>query len=331
MTSGGVDLTEWDTLVASFEAARYKVKDCIKKPFVGINVTSDNQGNYYLDQKKSIEGVVKAAKVSGCKVQKLPYPLEGPSLSKADNEAEEKEVAKVPYRALIEMLSYIMGHTKPDIAYALNVLSRYCNNPGRRHVKFLFCLVKYCEYSKDDRLKFHAHPKPYDADTMRVLTQARFQCDADLVGNLDNLHSTSAHIGYIGHHSVVNFTSKTQGSLSTSTAESEIKAVNQCLKEDALAMRGILNLMGFPQDATIIEEDNQACVYTSEIPHLTRGMRHLDLAKILIKDKVESKEIKLLQVASADNTSDLGTKRLALLLFNKLASRIIDKSLRVNL
>ena len=44
---------------------------------------------------------------------------------------------------------------------------------------------------------------------------------------------------------MVSFTSKTQGSLSTSTAESEIKAVNQCLKEEALALRGMLNLMGF--------------------------------------------------------------------------------------
>ena len=96
-------------------------------------------------------------------------------------------------------------------------------------------------------------------------------------------------------------------------------------------MRGMLNLMVFPEDATIIEEDNQACVYASEIPHLTRGMRHLDLAEMLIKEKVESKEIKSLKVASADNTSDLRTKRLALPLFNKLNSRSIDKSLRVNL
>ena len=59
-----------------------------------------------------------------------------------------------------------------------------------------------------------------------------------------------------------------------------------------LLLRGMLNLMGFPQDATIIEEDNQACVYASEIPHMTRGMGHLDLAK----------GIKLLKVASADNT-----------------------------
>ena len=96
-------------------------------------------------------------------------------------------------------------------------------------------------------------------------------------------------------------------------------------------MRGMLNLMGFPEDATIIEEDNQACVYASEILHLTRGMRHLNLAEMLIKEKVESKEIKLLKVASADNTSDLGTKRLALPLLNKLTSCIIDKSPRVNL
>ena len=155
-----------------------------------------------------------------------------------------------------------MGQTKLDKAYALNVLSRYCNNPGRRHVEFLLCLVKYCEYSKDDRLKFHAHSGPYDAKTMRPLSQARFQCDTDLAGNLDNSHSTRTLVGFIGL-SVVSFTSKTQGSLSTSTAESEIKAVNRCLKEEALALRGMLNLMGFPQDATIIEEDNQACVYAS--------------------------------------------------------------------
>ena len=104
---------------------------------------------------------------------------------------------------------------------------------------------------------------------------------------------------------MVSFTSKSQGSLSTSTAESKIKAVNQCLREEALALRGMLNLMGFPQDATIIEEDNQACVYASEIPHMTRRMHHLDLAELLIKEKVDPEEIKLLKADSADNTSDL--------------------------
>ena len=87
-------LTEWDTPVAAFEASRYKVKDCTKEPFVGINVTSDELGNYYLDQRKLIESAVKAAKVSGAKVQKLPYPLDGPSLSKADNQRPKQRLTK---------------------------------------------------------------------------------------------------------------------------------------------------------------------------------------------------------------------------------------------
>ena len=140
--------------------------------------------------------MIKAARLSGAKIQKLPYSLDGKSLSKEDNakdDAEVREVAKTPFRAIIGMLSYIAGHTKPDIACALNVLSRYCNNPGS---SFLNHLVKYCEYSKDDRLKFYAHRGPYDADTMKRLTQARFQCDADLAGNLDNLHSTLLYFTY---------------------------------------------------------------------------------------------------------------------------------------
>ena len=53
-----------------------------------------------------------------------------PKADNAKTETEANDMAKVPYRAVVGMLSYIMGHTKPDIAYALNVLSRYCNNPG---------------------------------------------------------------------------------------------------------------------------------------------------------------------------------------------------------
>ena len=34
-------LAEWDSLVVTFGASRYKVKDCTKESFVGINVTSE--------------------------------------------------------------------------------------------------------------------------------------------------------------------------------------------------------------------------------------------------------------------------------------------------
>ena len=41
-------------------------------------------------------------------------------------------------------------------------------------------LLKYCQYSKLDRLKFHTHDGPTDIKTMTEVLQLRFKCDADL-------------------------------------------------------------------------------------------------------------------------------------------------------
>ena len=60
------------------------------------------------------------------------------------------------------------------IMYALDVLSRYGNNPGPRHVEYLKHLPKYCKYSKLDRLKFHTHDGPTDIKTMTEALQLRF-------------------------------------------------------------------------------------------------------------------------------------------------------------
>ena len=154
---------------------------------------------------------------------------------------------------------YGMVHTMIDIMYALNVLSRYGNNPGPRHIEFLKHLRKYCKYSKMDRLMFHTHDGSTDIDTMTKILQLRFQCDPDLEGNLDNGHSQTSYIGYLGK-SVICWCSTDQGSVSTSTAKLEINAVNHTLKSEVISNRGILNAIGWKQGPTVIEEDNQACV-----------------------------------------------------------------------
>ena len=61
---------------------------------------------------------------------------------------------------------YGMVHTMIGIMYALNVLSRYGNNPGSRCIEFLKHLLKYCKYSKMDRPMFHTHDGPTDIDAL---------------------------------------------------------------------------------------------------------------------------------------------------------------------
>ena len=53
-------------------------------------------------------------------------------------------------------------------------------------------------------------------------------------------------------------------------------------------MRGMLILIGFQQDTTIIEEDSQEAIKNSRLSRIAD----------------EKNKIKILKVASADNTSD---------------------------
>ena len=83
------------------------------------------------------------------------------------------------------------------IVYALNIFSRYGNNPGPRHILFLKHQLIYVKYAKRDRLIFRTHDGPTDIDTMTKVLQLKFQCDADLGGNQTNHHSQTCYLGYL--------------------------------------------------------------------------------------------------------------------------------------
>ena len=47
---------------------------------------------------------------------------------------EKKEgMAKVPYSSAVGSLMYAMVCTRPDIAHAVGVVSRFLENPGKEH------------------------------------------------------------------------------------------------------------------------------------------------------------------------------------------------------
>ena len=64
-------------------------------------------------------------------------PFEGGSvLSMGDAPTTEKERAEmkdIPYRNLVGSLMYLAVWTRPDLAMAVSTLSRFCQNPGRKH------------------------------------------------------------------------------------------------------------------------------------------------------------------------------------------------------
>jgi hypothetical protein len=77
-------LSEWKLLVNTFEKHKYKVTDVSDNEFVEIDITRDENFNYFVDQTRMINKILTEAHVRNEKDEKLPYPNPtGPGLSKA--------------------------------------------------------------------------------------------------------------------------------------------------------------------------------------------------------------------------------------------------------
>ena len=50
-------------------------------------------------------------------------------------EEERDHMSKVPYALAIGSLMYAMVYTRPDIAHAVGVVSRFISRPGKQHWK----------------------------------------------------------------------------------------------------------------------------------------------------------------------------------------------------
>ena len=46
---------------------------------------------------------------------------------------EEEDMSRVPYASAVGSLMYAMVCTRPDIAHAVGVLSRFMSKPGKEH------------------------------------------------------------------------------------------------------------------------------------------------------------------------------------------------------
>ena len=85
-------------------------------------------------------------------------------------------------------------------------------------------------------------------------------------------------------------------------------------------------MMGWKQNTTVIEEDNKACVDASKILQMTRNLRHLEITENWFKEQTDKGVCKIIKIDSAQNNSDIGTKRVNQKVFDYLTNSILDRN-----
>ena len=215
-------------------------------------------------------------------------------------------------------------HTGVTTSYAVSVLSRFTNDPGPRHIKYLKQLILYLIGTVDDRLIFRKVPMTAARPNAIPQLQASYMMDADLAGQ--DKYSQESFIALWGGD-ITNHGSHKQSTMSYGTYESELKTVCNFTKSEVVSNHKIYNAMGFLQLPAKIHEDNSAVVTVSKTQHLSKAGRHLPLWLSWVQELVHDGIIEIVHIRSESNFADIGTKYLPKDVFTRIEAQLVDKEI----
>ncbi|XP_070018025.1 secreted RxLR effector protein 161-like [Nicotiana sylvestris] len=93
----------------------------------------------------------------------------------------------VPYASVVGCFMYAMLYTRPDICFAIGMVSRFQSNLGREHWTVVKHIIKYLKRTRDYMLVYHS------SDLAPIgYTDSDFQSDRD------SRKSTSGYVFILG-------------------------------------------------------------------------------------------------------------------------------------
>ena len=157
-----------------------------------------------VSQRKYILDLLQETGMLGCKPAETPME---PNLKLGL--CESKEVNKEQYQRLVGKLIYL-AHTRPDIAFAVSVVSQFMHSPNERHLDAVYRILRYLKSTPSRGLFF----KKGDNRMVEVYT------DVDWAGFPMDKRSTFWYCTYIWGN-LVTWRSKKQLVVARSSAEAK--------------------------------------------------------------------------------------------------------------
>ncbi|GJZ18409.1 retrovirus-related pol polyprotein from transposon TNT 1-94 [Tanacetum coccineum] len=146
------------------------------------------------------------------------------------NDWDVERMSKVPYANVVGSLMYLMVCTRPDIAYAVSIVSRYLANPGKNHWEAVKWILKYLKGTADVGLVYgRDQGKHVDVDGF---------VDADYAKDPDKGRSITGYV-FMVHGCVVSWKATLQHVVALSTTEAEYMALTEAVKE-SIWLKGVL-------------------------------------------------------------------------------------------
>ncbi|GJR25706.1 hypothetical protein Tco_1101938 [Tanacetum coccineum] len=161
-------------------------------------------------------------------------------------DCDVERMSKVPYANAVGSLMYLMVCTRPDIAYAVSVVSRYLANPGKNHWEAVKWILKYLRGTVNMGLVYGINRRNHADVTSFV--------DSDYAKDPDKYRSITSY-AFLVHGCVVSWKATLQHMVALSTTEAEYMAFTEAVKE-VIWLKGLLEELGVELNTMVVNCDN---------------------------------------------------------------------------
>jgi hypothetical protein len=284
------------------------------KYYLGMEVTRDRQNRTLkLSQRSYLEKVLRNFGIWDCN-KKHDTPIDTHTkLQKAEADYEPKTADIKWYQSAVGSLMYAMLGTRPDIAYAVSVVSRFAAKPTQAHKATVTRIFRYLRKTVDYVLVFKG--------PLAVLSG---YSDSDWAGDHDSRRSTSGYVFSVGS-AVISWSSKLQTTVALSSCEAEYIGQTNATKE-AIWLQRLLNEIqpeaANKAQATIIYCDNQGAIALAKNPQFHARTKHIDIQHHFVRDKVSEGVIELQYIETESQVADGLTKPLDKIKFERFRKAI---------
>ncbi|RVW83721.1 Retrovirus-related Pol polyprotein from transposon RE1 [Vitis vinifera] len=140
-------------------ATEFEVKDLGQMQyFLGMEVARSRKG-ISISQRKYVLNLLTETDMLGCK------PSDTPIKARNRMESDKKPVDREKYQRLVGRLIYL-SHTRPDIVFAVSVVSQYMYSPKESHLEAVYKILRYLKGSPGRGLFF----KKSDSKKVEIYT-----------------------------------------------------------------------------------------------------------------------------------------------------------------
>ena len=288
--------------------SRYEMTDLGEcKKYLNVRITRTKE-SLTMDQTEYAESIIKKYSdyLGNRKAKKTPLPSNvNERLSQEENLSDEEKqfVLNFPFLMIVGALLYLTVFTRPDLSYAVNMLSRLSTKKTMASCLLAIHVLLYLKGTTEKGITFSGS-----------LFDLHAFSDADWAGDPSTRRSMTGYVIFMCGGPIA-WMSKLQCTVATSSMESEYMAMYACIQE-LVWIRGVfgeLELSALVSESIPLFVDNESAKALAENPVHHKRSKHIEIKWHWIRQHVGERfsTVLLKSVFSADMSADMYTKQLA--------------------